>query len=172
MTGIIGIGNLLLKDEGFGIHFIEYLRKKYAFGPNIRVIDGSTKGYGLLDDIFNLDDIIVIDALKTDEKPGSIFRFDSENLPVNLMKKTAHDVEFIDVITMCALQGHNPKITIFAVSPEDCSNVGMNISSPLKSSIPLLEKLVLEEIKPPGINWSLNPEYDGSKTFDFNLAPG
>jgi Ni,Fe-hydrogenase maturation factor len=78
MTGIIGIGNLLLKDEGFGIHFIDYLRKKYIFDLNLRIIDGSTMGYGLLDDIFNLDNIIVIDALKTDENPGSIFKFDSK----------------------------------------------------------------------------------------------
>ncbi len=159
MTGIIGIGNLLLKDEGFGIHFIDYLRKKYIFDLNLRLIDGSTLGYGLLDDIFNLDNIIVIDALKTDENPGSIFRFDAGSLPVNLMKKTAHDVEFIDVITMCSLQGHNPKITIFAISPEDISNVGMDISSPLKNAIPRLESLVLEEIKPFGIEWSINPEY-------------
>lgn len=161
MTGIIGIGNLLLKDEGFGIHFIDHLRKKYIFDSNIRVIDGSTMGYGLLDDIFNLDNIIVIDALKTDEKPGSIFKFDSENLPVGLMKKTAHDVEFIDAITMCKLQGHNPKITIFAISPEDASNVGMDISYPLKNAMPHFESLILEEIKPLGIKWSINPEYTG-----------
>ncbi len=159
MTGIIGIGNLILKDEGFGVHFINLLRKKYIFKGDIRLIDGSTLGYGLLDDIFNLDNIIVIDALKTDEEPGNIFRFDAGNLPVNLMKKTAHDVEFIDVITMCSLQGHNPKITIFAISPEDISNVGTDISSPLKNAIPRLESLVLEEIKPFGIEWSINPEY-------------
>ncbi|MHB1661255.1 MAG: HyaD/HybD family hydrogenase maturation endopeptidase [bacterium] len=156
MTGIIGIGNLLLKDEGFGIHFIEHLRMKYIFGKNIKVIDGSTMGYGLLDDIFNLDNIIVIDALKTDEKPGSIFKFDSENIPVNLMKKTAHDVEFIDVISMCGLQGHNPKITIFAISPEDCCGVGMDISPSLKDAIPHLESLVLEEIKILGLKWDIN----------------
>ncbi len=159
MTGIIGIGNLLLKDEGFGIHFIDHLRKKYIFDSNIRVIDGSTMGYGLLDDIFNLDNIIVIDALKTNEKPGSIFKFDSKNLPVGLMKKTAHDVEFIDVITMCKLQGHSPNITIYAISPEDYAGVGTDISFPLKKAIPILENLVLEEIKPLSIKWGINPEY-------------
>ena len=87
MTGIIGIGNLILKDEGLGVHFIDLLRKKYIFKGDIRLIDGSTLGYGLLDDIFDLDDIIVVDVVKTDDKPGSIFKFDSENLPVNLMKK-------------------------------------------------------------------------------------
>ena len=159
MTGIIGIGNLILKDEGLGVHFIDLLRKKYIFKGDIRLIDGSTLGYGLLDDIFCLDDIIVVDAVKTDEEPGSIFKFDTENLPVNLMKKTAHDVEFIDVITMCGLQGHNPKITFFAISPEDCTGVGTDISEPLKKAMPALEKLVLEEIKPLGINWFINPEY-------------
>ena len=80
------------------------------------------------------------------------------------MKKTAHDVEFIDVITMCKLQGHNPKITIFAISPEDVNNVGMDISYPLKNAMPHFESLVLEEIKPLGIKWSINPEYIGSKS--------
>ncbi len=169
MTGIIGIGNLILKDEGFGVHFINLLREKYIFNGNIRLIDGSTLGYGLLDDIFNLDDIIVVDALKTDEEPGSIFKFDAENIPANLMKKTAHDVEFIDVIAMCGLQGHNPKITFFAISPVDCAGVGTDISAPLKQAMPALEKLVLEEIRPLGINWRVNPEYEYAELQKINL---
>ncbi|MDA8158915.1 MAG: HyaD/HybD family hydrogenase maturation endopeptidase [Deltaproteobacteria bacterium] len=159
MTGIIGIGNLILKDEGLGVHFINLLREKYIFNGDIKLIDGSTLGYGLLDDIFGLDDIIVVDALKTEEGPGRIFKFKNGDIPANLMKKTAHDVEFIDVITMCALQGHNPDITIFAVSPEDCSGVGTELSPPLRDAMPKLENLVLEEIKPFGINWKINPDY-------------
>lgn len=157
MTGIIGIGNLILKDEGFGVHFVNYIRNKYMFEPDtdIRLIDGSTLGYGLLDDIFDLDNIIVVDVLKTDEKPGSIFRFRNGDLPVDLMKKTAHDVEFVDVITMCSLQGHNPNLTFFAVSPEDCHGVGMELSSELANAIPRMEAMVLEEIKPLGITWRL-----------------
>ena len=153
MTGIIGIGNLLLKDEGFGVHFIEHLRNNYDFGDGLRLIDGSTMGYGLLNDIFGFDNIIVVDALKTEEEPGGIFRFGNGDIPVNLMKKTAHDVEFIDVITMCGLQGHNPNIVIFAVSPEDCKGVGMEMSAPLKNAVGRLETLVLEEIRPLGIKW-------------------
>ncbi|MHB1546282.1 MAG: hydrogenase maturation protease [bacterium] len=159
MTGIIGIGNLILKDEGFGVHFIGLLREKYIFKGDLRLIDGSTLGYGLLDDIFDLDNVIVVDALKTDEERVRIFKFKNGDIPANLMKKTAHDVEFIDVITMCGLQGHNPDITIFAVSPEDCSGVGTDISAPLKNAMPILEKLVLEEIKPFGISWKINPNY-------------
>jgi uncharacterized protein (UPF0261 family) len=60
---------------------------------------------------------------------------------------------------MCGLQGHNPKITFFAISPEDCTGVGTDISEPLKKAMPALEKLVLQEIKPLGINWHINPEY-------------
>ncbi len=153
MTGIIGIGNLLLKDEGLGVHFIAGLREKYSFGPGVRLIDGSTSGYGLLDDIFGLDRIIVVDAVKTGEEPGSIFKFGEDNLPVELMKKTAHDVEFIDVITMCALAGHKPKITIFAVAPDDCHGIGITLSPTVQNIIPVLEKLVLEELK----SLSLNP---------------
>lgn len=151
--GIIGIGNLILKDEGFGIHFINRLRKSYLFEGDIRLIDGSTFGYGLLNDMMDLDRIIVVDALKADEKPGSIFRFANGDIPVNLMKKTAHDVEFVDVVTMCALQGHNPDIVIFAVSPEDCTGVGMQMSPPLEKALESMESLVLKEIEPLGIKW-------------------
>ena len=147
MTGIIGIGNLLLKDEGLGVHFITRLREKYSFGPEIRLMDGSTSGYSLLDDIFGLDNVIVVDAVKTGEKPGSIFKFREDDLPVELMNKTAHGVEFIDVITMCALEGHRPKITIFAVAPEDCHGLGITLSPAVQNIMPALEKLVLEELK-------------------------
>lgn len=160
MTGIIGIGNLLLKDEGLGVHFVNRLKDKYAFDPQIKIIDGSTLGYGLLNEIFELDNIIVVDALKTDEEPGSIFRFEEDNLPVDLMKKTAHDVEFIDVITLSKIQGHSPKITIFAISPEDCHGVGMDLSPAVESAILRLEELIIDDLKKLGHLTTLLPPSD------------
>ncbi len=148
MVGVIGIGNILLQDEGFGVHIINFLNKNYLFDTaKVKLIDGSTMGYGLLDEILNLKTAIIIDALKTEDKPGSIYKFSNKNLPVNLMKKTAHEVEFIDVVTMCGLTGYTPKLIFFAAVPENCDNVCMELTEPLKNCVTLVVNDILKELK-------------------------
>jgi hydrogenase maturation protease len=148
MVGVIGIGNILLQDEGFGVHVINFLNKNYSFNSaEVQLIDGSTMGYGLLDTILNLETAIIIDALKTDDKPGSIYKFHDDDLPANLMKKTAHEVEFIDVITMCGLTGFTPKLIFFAVVPQNCDNVSMELTEPLKLCISSVADDILKELK-------------------------
>lgn len=147
MTGIIGIGNILFKDEGFGVHLVNFLKDNYTFNQNVVLLDGSTMGYNLVDDILNFDNAIIIDALKLDEKPGSIYKFSDNDLPVNFMKKTAHEIEFIDVVTMCKLSGYMPKLTFLAVVPEDYENLGIELTQTLKDSIVHVARYVLDELK-------------------------
>lgn len=148
MVGVIGIGNILLQDEGFGVHVINFMNMNYSFNSDeVQLIDGSTMGYGLLDTILNLETAIIIDALKTDDKPGSIYKFHDSDLPANLMRKTAHEVEFIDVITMCNLTGFTPKLIFFAVVPENCDNISMELTEPLKLCVPLVAENILRELR-------------------------
>ena len=68
---IMGVGNLLLTDEGFGIHVVKLLEEHYEFPQNVSVIDGGVLGLNLLGVISEADQLIVIDAVKNGEAPGS-----------------------------------------------------------------------------------------------------
>ena len=64
LVTILGIGNILLTDEGFGVHFVRWFSKRYREREGVRIIDGGTLGYALLDIICSCDHLIVVDVLK------------------------------------------------------------------------------------------------------------
>src|SRR5512143_3162034 len=77
---VLGVGNILLKDEGVGVRVIEQLQAEYLFSPNVRLMDGGTLGIRLLDDITGADHLIVVDAVRNDQPPGTLYRLPAEEL--------------------------------------------------------------------------------------------
>ncbi|HAP67189.1 MAG TPA: hydrogenase HupD, partial [Nitrospinae bacterium] len=78
---ILGIGNILLKDEGVGVKVIERLKRDYKFPSNIELIDGGTAGFGLIDLLEGAEHLIIVDAVQGNDEPGSIYRFKFEDMP-------------------------------------------------------------------------------------------
>jgi len=77
---VLGIGNILMGDEGFGAHFVRWLSRRYRETDDFRMVDGGTLGYKLLDIICGCDHLIVVDVLKLDDTPGSIYRFSKKEM--------------------------------------------------------------------------------------------
>src|SRR5450756_2960106 len=92
---ILGVGNILLADEGFGVHFIRWFSQRYKTSDSVRMIDGGTLGYALIDIICSCDNLIVIDVLKAKDTPGSIYRFNTgemqAHMPVSYTHLRAHE---------------------------------------------------------------------------------
>ena len=80
LVTILGIGNILMGDEGFGIHFTRWFSQRYRATDDVHIIDGGTLGYALLDIICSCDHLIIIDVLKVQDTPGSIYRFNKEEM--------------------------------------------------------------------------------------------
>src|SRR4030042_7180736 len=92
---ILGIGNLLLKDEGVGVHVVERLRE-IPLPENVEVLDGGTAGLDLVDFIGGRKKLIVIDAVNAGEKPGTIYRLTEENLDIKPKALTSfHEIDFL-----------------------------------------------------------------------------
>jgi hydrogenase maturation protease len=72
---VLGLGNILLRDEGVGVKVIEALQQQYIFTPPVRIIDGGTLGFALINEIEDCKTIIVVDAVKAGNEPGTIYRF-------------------------------------------------------------------------------------------------
>ncbi len=144
---IIGVGNLLLMDEGIGIHVINEL-EKYEFPQNVAVYDGGTGGFKLIDLMHGAKKVIFIDALETVKAPGTTTIFTSEDVRSIYQKKkySLHETDLLQVIKMVELLDNHPKIEIVGIQPK-IINYGTALSKELTDSMPDIVKTVLSKIE-------------------------
>ena len=144
---ILGIGNLLLKDEGVGVHVVNRL-KDMPLPPDVEVMDGGTMGIDLLYYIEGREKVVVIDTAKAGDPPGTVYRFtDNELTEKREFLRTAHGIDFSDVVKTARMLGTKPDEIIFiGVEPEDMSE-GLELSPLIEKRIPFIIKLVMKEIK-------------------------
>jgi len=144
---ILGVGNLLLSDEGVGVHVANEL-VKMDLPPEVSVVEGGTDGFRLLNVITEADRLIVIDAVKGDAEAGSIYRFDIgkvQNCPSGF-KTSVHQIGILEVIDLSGLIGKTPHTTVIGVEPKSLE-MGMELTPEIKSKIPRIIELVFEELK-------------------------
>lgn len=144
---ILGVGNLLLSDEGVGVHVAHELMK-LDLPPEVSVVEGGTDGFRLLNVITGADRVIVIDAVKGGADPGSIYRFDVKdvrNVPSGF-RTSVHQIGILEVIDLSVLIGKTPRTTVIGVEPKSLE-MSMELSPEVKEKIPRIIELVLEEVK-------------------------
>ncbi|MFA5100566.1 MAG: HyaD/HybD family hydrogenase maturation endopeptidase [Candidatus Omnitrophota bacterium] len=145
MKRIIGCGNLLMQDEGVGVHFIRYLQEK-KLPEDVELIDGAAGGFDLLPFIQDAQRVIIVDAVKARGEPGAIYKFGPEDYETDSFPQASlHDVSLKDIFSIVKLTGPLPPITIFGVEPK-AMDWGMELTDELKSVLPRLGELVLKEI--------------------------
>jgi len=84
---VMGVGSILMTDEGIGIRAVEELLKRYRFPENVEVLDGGTSGIELLSYISGRDYLIIIDAIKSGNPPGTVLRVEGEDVPARFMTR-------------------------------------------------------------------------------------
>lgn len=149
---ILGIGNILLGDEGFGVHFVRWFSEHYRLPEGVAAVDGGTLGYVLLDTICSCERLVVIDCLKLDDAPGSVYRFTREEMEVRLPPPTsAHEVKFADVLCKAELLGEVPEITFLCVVPVRCGEMELEMTACVRERFPAVEELLLAELAQKGV---------------------
>jgi hydrogenase maturation protease len=140
---IIGVGNLLLKDEGVGIHAVRALQEM-ALPPDVRLIDGGTSP-DLIAYTKAGDKLIIVDCAKAGGEPGIIYRFRAEDLASNeTILTSAHELGVPQNLALMSLLGNKPEETvIIGVEPADISP-GLELSAVLAKKLPQIVKIVLQ----------------------------
>ncbi len=145
---VLGLGNVLLGDEGFGVHFVRWFSEKYRFPGNVGIIDGGVLGYALLDIICNCDHLLIIDAIKAGDETGSIYRFTREELEAKMPPPTsAHEVTFMDVLFKAELIGEIPSVVFLCIVPGYYGEMDLEMSAGLREKFPVMERLLLKELE-------------------------
>ena len=152
---VLGLGNVLLKDEGVGVHVAGELQK-HVLSCNVEVIDGGTAGLDVLLSQQGLDKLVVIDAMRAGKKPGTIYKtrlkaeekdkltqIFSEAEP----KISLHQVGLLDALSVAEKMNHAPEeIVIIGVEPKEM-DYGLELTEPVKQRLAEIVNMVLEEIK-------------------------
>lgn len=149
-TVVIGVGNLLLRDEGVGIHVVQELRKK-ALPPGVEVIDGGVAGIRLLDLFSGAQKLLLIDAAEMGLESGSVVRFTPEEARFQSgdLKLSTHDVALPEVLALARALNQCPsEVVILGIQPEEIS-WGTELTPKVRLAVPRVLELVLKEIEPP-----------------------
>jgi len=141
---VLGIGNLLLQDEGVGIHVIEALKKE-TLPENVELVDGAVAGFDLLPVVHNCDALSVVDAIKTNDAAGTVYRFNPEEITVERNTEISlHAVDFFQVLELAKRYKRLPPTVIIAVVPAEMG-WGMELSALVSQKMPKLVEMVKEE---------------------------
>jgi len=150
---VLGLGNILMGDEGFGVHFIRWFTERHPAVPaNVLLMDGGTLGYALLDPICSCQHLIVIDVLKLTDTPGNIYRFTREEIEAHLPPPTsAHEVKFADVMCKADMLGEMPDTIFLCIVPEQYQEMDLHLTPVLENKFPVVEQALLKEMARLGI---------------------
>lgn len=159
LVTILGIGNILMGDEGFGVHFARWFSKRYRATDEVKIIDGGTLGYALLDIICSCDHLIVVDVLKVQDTPGSIYRFNKEEMELHMPPPTtAHEVTFPDVLFKSELMGESPETIFLCIVPQDYKDLRMEMTPFLYDKFTDMGKFLLTELEKLNIKLERLPD--------------
>ena len=146
-TVVLGIGNLIMQDEGVGVRVVEALERDHTMPDGVTLIDGGTSAMEMLDELSDLDHLIVVDAINAGKPPGTLLRIEGEDVPVFFRTRLSpHQIGLPDVMASLEFLGAQPKkMVILGVQPQTME-LGMELTPVVAARVPELVEQVLAEI--------------------------
>ncbi len=152
---ILGVGNLLFRDEGIGVRVAELLEQRYDFPDHVVVVDGGVLGVNLLGVIANADKLIVIDAIRNKSKPGTLHRLAGDEIPKRILAKNSlHQVDLLEALTLCNAIDKHPETVIVGVEPEDIRTLQDELTPTIQARVEDLIAMVLTELDRLDVSYS------------------
>ena len=149
---ILGVGNLLFSDEGFGVRVVEELEKRYTFPENVSLVDGGVLGVSLLGVISEADQLIVVDVTRNKGVPGDLYRLEGDAIPERIRAKNSlHQIDFLEALTLCQAMEKVPEAVILGVEPEDINTLSTELTATTKNRVEDVIRMVFSELDRLGI---------------------
>lgn len=144
-TLILGLGNVIMGDEGVGVHVVRAL-EKHALPSNVECLDGGTGGFILLEPLESADHIVLIDAAADGNPPGTVTRTTpqfSRDYPPTL---TAHDIGVKDLLDAFYMQGGQREVVLYAITIDPKQPISMNLSEVIARAADEAVQRILHEL--------------------------
>ena len=156
-TLVLGIGNLLWADEGFGIRALEYLHERWHFAPGTRLLDGGTQGLYLLPYVENCRRLLILDAVDYGLRPGTVKIVQDGEVPafMGAKKMSLHQTGFQEVLAVATLRGWKPeRLALIGVQPEHLEDYGGSLTDTVKAKLPVAIDVAVDFLR----TWGAKPE--------------
>ena len=152
---VLGIGNVLWADEGFGVRAVEALHRRWRLPANVSVIDGGTQGVYLLDHVCSAERVIVLDAIDFELAPGTLRIFRDAEVPEgSATAMSLHQATFQELLSLARVRGRFPaRITLIGVQPAVLDDLGGSLSAPVRARLDEAVELAVAELRA----WGLEP---------------
>ncbi|MDO5483352.1 MAG: HyaD/HybD family hydrogenase maturation endopeptidase [Desulfovibrionaceae bacterium] len=152
---ILGVGNILLTDEGFGVRAVEYLQEHYDWPANVRLMDGGTQGLMLMAELQECDLVVVLDVVLGPEAPGTVYLLEGEDLRKSLsFRDSMHQTDLVDTLISCELAGHRPEAVVIGLHPFDYKNMSDRLSPQAQELLPEFCRKAVAHLATRGITAS------------------
>ncbi len=154
---VLGIGNVLWADEGFGVRCIEALQREWTFADNVQVIDGGTQGLYLIENVQSADKLLIFDAIDYGLEPGTLKLIENDEVPrfMGAKKMSLHQTGFQEVLCLAQFTGRYPaQVLLIGCQPEELEDFGGSLRECVKQSLPQALALGLERLR----NWGAAPQ--------------
>lgn len=145
---VLGIGNTILSDEGFGVRIVEYLKKNYDFPESVALIDGGTLGVELQHFIVGTQKLLIIDSIDGGVEPGKIFHLHGDEILKHFTQKiSAHEIGIQDILTMLEITDKKiPVVELIGAQPYSLE-AGVELTPQMQKLVPIFAKKALEILK-------------------------
>ena len=151
---LIGLGNILLMDEGVGVHAVQALKRSFDFSEDISLLDGGTLGLDLLPYVEGVEKILFIDAVDFKQEPGTLTIMEDDEIPSFLRPALSfHQVGLSDLLFASKFRGTSPsKITLIGIQPEKIET-GLTLSETLNKNFAGYLRIILEKLREWGVEF-------------------
>ncbi len=147
---VLGIGNLLWADEGFGVRCVELLARRHAFGDTVEVLDGGTLGLYLLPCVQEADALLIFDAIDYGLQPGTLKIVRDDEVPrfMGAKKMSLHQTGFQEVLQLAQFTGSYPcHVTLIGCQPEELEDYGGSLRDVVKAALEPALALGIAELR-------------------------
>jgi hydrogenase maturation protease len=148
---ILGLGNVLLEDDGVGAAAVELLHARYDAPPGVDVLDGGTLGLSLLPYLERADRVILLDAIRADGPAGALVRIDGEQVaPAVATRLSPHQVGVADLLDGARLLNRYPRcLVLLGIVPQSIE-LSVGLTLPVRQALPQLVECAVEEARAMG----------------------
>ena len=153
---ILGIGNVLWADEGFGVRCVEALQERWRFADHVRLVDGGTQGLYLIQHVQEASKLLILDAVDYGLAPGTLKIVENDDVPrfLGAKKMSLHQTGFQEVLTLSQLTGHYPaEVMLIGCQPEELEDYGGSLRPIVKIALEDALALAVDRLR----SWGAAP---------------
>jgi hydrogenase maturation protease len=149
-VALLGLGNVLLKDEQVGVHVVNTIKERYACSPGFQIVDGGTLGLDLLPLFESVDKVLIVDAIDFGKEPGYVGILEDNEIPALIFPKVSmHHLGLADLLTAASLRGSMPsRLCLIGIQPVASDyTFGIEMSDIVNDNIEKAINVTIDKLK-------------------------